>query len=84
MFEKAECPKCNKINYIYLGNQEDMTSSVGESPVCMCWNCENKFLWTDIDQFDDDDKYYMFGWDSKLTKEENLEQMDYEPGTKDP
>lgn len=42
----GECPKCNKRNYVRLGDLNDQTAPDVE--VVVCWNCKSK-LWLTSD-----------------------------------
>lgn len=41
---RGECPKCEKVNYVDLGDLEDMTAPDVE--IVECWNCGTK-SWID-------------------------------------
>ncbi len=41
-WEKVNCPKCEKYNWIYIGDTADL-SRTDDDGFC-CWQCENIFL----------------------------------------
>ena len=80
MFDKSNCPHCEKVNYIYLGDPNDMTSSAGENPVAVCWKCKKRFFWVDMVYLCRED---ILDWDFDKSDEENLQLLDYEEGLED-
>lgn len=78
---RHECPRCHATNVVACGDVEDLTSSMGEAPACVCWNCGHKFWRIDpnnkdeIDILESEDQ-----WDAAKSIEENLAEADAEEG----
>jgi hypothetical protein len=84
-YNKECCPHCNSINWICLGDLSDMTSNLGNGSVCKCWKCEKKFWLVSFHEMSESDYEFLIdGWDSSKTKEENLEECEWEQGREVP
>jgi hypothetical protein len=78
-YDCCRCPKCGRDNYIAMGDLNDCTSSMGDSPACVCWHCKHKF-WRP--GWNDDLMHLecMGHWDTEKSEEENLKEVDAEDG----
>lgn len=73
------CPSCGVKNFVCNGNLEDMTSTLGEDPACICWNCDLKF-WRG-DPNDEGFRDGIYDYDPDKTTEENLKEVGAELGS---
>ena len=75
----SRCPECGRDNYICMGDLNDCTSSLGQEPACICWNCEHKFWrpgWNDDLMALECSGH----WDPEKSEEENLKEVGAETG----
>ena len=82
---KQFCPHCESKNWVCLGDQQDVTSTIGDATAIKCWKCGKKFWRDDFVNFSENEYEDMVpGWDPSKSTEENLEEVDFKNGEETP